>query len=88
LIRFKKIHSVIVRGAYYCPSAIHSITDYLNISLNSTIMGVPDAFFQFPFAKISGCRLVVQEASPVVRRNAIYHFAEVVEEMLRNSHSS
>jgi hypothetical protein len=79
--RFKKIHSVIVRGAYYCPSAVRAITEHLKISLNSTIMGVPDTVFKFPFAKISGCRLVVQDASPAVRRKVIARLSEVVKNM-------
>lgn len=78
---YKKIYPVIVRGGYYCPSAAIVVLDYLKIRTNNSIMGVPDTYFKFPFSKINGCRLIVQDASQSVRRKVIFHLSKVLKKI-------
>ena len=70
-----------MRGAYFCPSAVKTVVDHLNIRMNNVIMGIPDTQFLFPFAKISGCRLVVQDAPPQIRNQVIYRMTQVLKKM-------
>ncbi len=39
LIRYKKIHAIVIRGGFFCPSCLDSVADYLNIRKNNMIMG-------------------------------------------------
>ena len=78
ICRYKRIHAVIVRGTYFSPSAVKCVASYLKISLNNVVMGVPDTKFAFPFAKINGCRLVVQNPKAAVRNESISHFKNVI----------
>jgi len=59
---YKKISVVIVRGAHNCPSAVQTIAS----RLDDTIVRVPDDYFKFPFAKISG-----PDASLALRRKVM-----------------
>ncbi len=78
---YKKVHSIVVRGAFFCPSAVKTVLDHLHVRMNNVIMGIPDTEFLFPFAKISGCRLVVPDASPELRNQVMYRLTEVVRKM-------
>jgi hypothetical protein len=37
--RYKKISCVIVRGAYFCPTAVECISEYLEVPANNMIIG-------------------------------------------------
>jgi len=75
---YKKIHSIIVRGQYFCPSAIKALVKHLNLELNNCIMGVPDTKFKFPFSKISGVRIAVMDQDLSVRTRVIRHLEKVI----------
>jgi hypothetical protein len=79
--RYKKIHTIVIRGAFFCPSAVKSVLDYLHIRMNNVIMGIPDSEFLFPFAKISGCRLVIPDASPELRNQVMLRLTQVIKQM-------
>lgn len=79
--RYKKIHTIIIRGAYYCPSAVNAVSEHLKLPINNTIMGVPDTCFKFSFSKIRGCRLVIQDAPSAVRRKVIQHLWDSISDM-------
>ncbi len=76
--RYKKIHCIVVRGAYFCPSAVDCLSKHLNVSKNSMIMGVPDAKFPFPFAMLRGVRLAVPQADSVSVDNTNNHLRELL----------
>lgn len=75
------MNSIIVRGAYYCPSAVKAICNHLHIRTNSSIMGVPDTCFKFPFSMISGCRLVVQDPSDELRNRFTQRLSKVIKKL-------
>ena len=75
---YKKIHSIIVRGMFFCPSAVKALVKHLDLDLNNCIMGVPDTTFKFPFAKISGVRIAVKDQDLSVRTRVIRHLEKVI----------
>lgn len=40
-------------------------------------IGVPDASFPFPFAKLNGCRIAIPDADSTVRANASAHLDQL-----------
>jgi hypothetical protein len=76
--RYKKIHCIIVRGAYFCPSALDCLSEHIGVPKNAMIMGVPDMKFNFPFAKLNGVRLSVSAPDPVLASQASAHMYDVL----------
>ena len=76
--RYKKVHSIVIRGAHFCPAAVDCISEYLDVTKNNMIMGVPDSSFPFPFAKLNGVRLAVSSADPVTITQSRAHLWQVL----------
>lgn len=76
--RYKKIHCIIVRGAFFCPSALDCLSEHIGVAKNAMIMGVPDMKFNFPFAKLNGVRLSVSAPDPVLASQASAHMYDVL----------
>jgi hypothetical protein len=78
ICRHKKIHCLVVRGAYFCPTALDCLSDHLGVTKNCMIMGVPDMKFQFPFARLNGVRLAVATPDPVLTAQTTMHMYDVL----------
>lgn len=82
---YKKIHCIIVRGAYFCPAAVECLSNHLNVSRNSMIMGVPDHSFPFPFAKLKGVRLAVSKSDAATVQTTQEHLRKLLGNEVFNS---
>jgi hypothetical protein len=69
---------MIVRGAYFCPSAVHCIAAYLQIPTNNMILGVPDTDFAFPLSKLKGVRIAVPRSDKAIRDNTCAHLRDII----------
>jgi hypothetical protein len=78
ICRHKKIHCLVVRGAYFCPTALDCLSEHLGVTKNCMIMGVPDMKFQFPFARLNGVRLAVSTPDPVLTAQTTMHMYDVL----------
>jgi hypothetical protein len=83
---YKKIHSVVVRGGFFCPSCLNAVANYLNMHNNNMIMGVPDEKFPFPFARLNGCRIAVPDADSNIRAQTSANLKNVISNTIRHDH--
>eukprot|EP01039_Chlorochromonas_danica_P009568 gene9568-10575_t len=67
LYTYKKVSCIVVRGMYFCPRAVLSVSEYLGIGSSNMIMGVPDTSFPFPIAELRGVRLAVPDVQESLR---------------------
>jgi hypothetical protein len=76
---YHKISCIIIRGLYFCPSAVRSTAEYLQIPTNNMIIGTPASDFPFPLAKLNGVRMAVPRSDPAIRKNICARLRSVLE---------
>jgi hypothetical protein len=76
---FKKVHTIIVRGGFFCPSCLNFVAEYLNLRPNHMIIGVPSEDFPFPFSKLNGCRIAIPDADPTISDQTSSHLNTLLE---------
>eukprot|EP01041_Mallomonas_annulata_P004120 gene4120-8191_t len=83
-----KVSCLIVRGSRFCPESVRWLSRFLNVPLNSMLMGMPDTEFPFPINEFIGVRIVLKPSGSDARTKTRKRLIDVhafTEEMKKKS---